>query len=135
MNESLVVRVGESFERAEDDRLGLRQRQTTVVLEHQVPDTPAVAELHDEVEDCARSAALQDADDVRVLELRGDRDLTFELVDGLVVRIHAGKHDFDRDNAAVGTAGAIHRAESSTARLPLRFCSRELPFSFLATFL
>jgi hypothetical protein len=82
----------------------------------------AGAVFHDEVEGTLVQAAVEEADDMRVLEFGDDGHLAFEWVHGAGVGLGAGEHDFHHHFSRAALLGIcqIDRAAAATAEFATR---------------
>ena len=101
MHEALLVGVGEPFERVQHDGLGDGEWELATLLVDEVPDAAAGAVFHDKIKDAALLPHVENADDVRMLELGGDFHLAEELCHRGLLHGDTGEHDLDGDLRAV----------------------------------
>ena len=117
MDESLLVSMGKAFESRQHDGFRSGEGELAALVPHEIPDAAAIAVFHDEVEDAALLAHVEQAHDVRVLELCGDFHFAEEFFHSDLLRGESGKHDFGDAGTVALAHGTGDGTESATAQL------------------
>lgn len=122
MHDALLVRMGEALQRGEHDGLSDFEWELAAVFMDVVPEAAALAILHDEPWDAFALALVEQLDDVRMAELRGDGYLPQELFHLDPFHGDTRQQNLDGDGHAITrAAGTEDDAEATPAQLLLDF--------------
>ncbi len=120
VDEAFLVGGGEAFERLErpwHEHIG---REGAAAGLGDIGQRAAVAVFHDKEEGALVRAAIEEADDVRMLEPGDDLHFAFEVIDGAGVGLGAGEHEFHRHRIAAGfRSGEIDGSAAAAAEFAL----------------
>ena len=105
VDEAFLVGGGEAFERLKRPRHEHVGREGAAAGLGDIGERAAVAVFHDEEEGALVRTAVEEADDVGMLEPGDDLHFAFEVLDGAGFRLGAGKHEFHRHRIAAGFRG------------------------------
>ena len=126
VDEAFLVGGGEAFERLQRPRHEHIGRDGAAAGLGDIGQRAAVAVFHDEEEGALVGAAVEEADDVRMLEPGDDLHFAFEVLDGARFRLGTGKHEFHRHRiAARFRGGEIDGPAAAAAEFALDGVIRE----------